>query len=231
MLTGKGAKGATEQRRTDRTAGARIDTGTPEDPPDQESTATSPTDEELAKHAQKGDHRAFADLVDRHKRRTYGLALHMLRNPEDAADAAQEAFLRCYTSLATYDVNFSFGAWLYRITYNHCLDILRRRRRVPPMPTSPERNERAFQDAPDPGPSVEELAERSLAVEQLKTGLDRLADEQRHILALRYTLNLTYNEMARVLDVPESTVTMRLHHAKRALRTQLAGKGGSNGSP
>jgi len=89
------------------------------------------TDEQLAMSAMNGNQEAFTDLVAAHQRKVYGLALHLLQNQQDAADAAQEAFMRCFMSLQSFDTSRSFGAWLYRIAYNHCLDVLRQRKRTP----------------------------------------------------------------------------------------------------
>lgn len=172
------------------------------------------SDEELALRAQRGSQEAFTMLVDRHQKRMYGLALQMLRHPDDAADA----FLRSYAALHTYDSNYSFGAWLYRIAYNYCLDMLRRRQRTPVVRGTAASIEFALDNAVDPGPAVEEMAERNLSMEAIAEAVNYLPDDARHILTLRYTSNLSYGEIAQVLTVPESTVTMRLHHAKRALR-------------
>lgn len=179
-----------------------------------------PTDDELASSAKRGDQQAFEALVALHQGKTYGLALQMLRNPEDAADAAQEAFMRSYAALPNYNPGQSFGAWLYRIAYNHCLDVLRRRRGAPVL-IAGQSDVDQTEEVHDPGPGVEELVERNESAETVTKALHELSDEHRHILALRYTLDLPYTEIARVLELPESTVTMRLYHAKRTLRAQL----------
>jgi RNA polymerase sigma-70 factor (ECF subfamily) len=182
-------------------------------------------DEELAASAQRGDRDAFASLVALYQRKTFGLALQMLRSPDDAADAAQEAFMRCYASLDRYDRSQSFGGWLYRIAYNHCLDVLRQRKRSPQMVRGTGTGDTPVDSAPDDGPGVEELVERSESAEQLRAAMDGLSAEHRHILILRYTADLPYDQMAKVVGVSESTVTMRLYHAKRALRARLKASG------
>lgn len=183
------------------------------------------TDEQLAMSAMNGNQEAFTDLVTAHQRKVYGLALHLLRNQQDAADAAQEAFMRCYTSLQSFDPSRNFGAWLYRIAYNHCLDVLRQRKRTPLVASSRHDDDHVAPEAPDPGPGVEELVERVESVETVKQAMNRLSAEHSHILALRYTLDLSYAEIAEVVGAPESTVTMRLYHAKRALRSVLREQG------
>lgn len=191
----------------------------------------SPSDEELAASAQRGNKDAFASLVAVHQRKTYGLALHMLRSPEDAADAAQEAFMRCYASLDRYDRAQSFGGWLYRIAYNHCLDLLRQKRRTPQTVHDSGSGDGLVESTPDNGPGVEELVERSESAERLRAAIDDLSDEHRLVLILRYTVDLPYDQMAEVVGVPESTVTMRLFHAKRALRARLKETGEERHAP
>ncbi len=187
------------------------------------------TDEQLAMSAMNGNQEAFTDLVTAHQRKVYGLALHLLRNQQDAADAAQEAFMRCFMSLQSFDTSRSFGAWLYRIAYNHCLDVLRQRKRAPLVASlRRDDDDHVAPEAPDPGPGVEELVERVESVETVKQAMERLSAEHSHILALRYTLDLSYAEIAEVVGAPESTVTMRLYHAKRALRSVLRDLGESN---
>ncbi len=181
----------------------------------------SPSDEELAANARRGDRDAFASLVALHQRKTYGLALHMLRSPEDAADAVQEAFMRCYASLDRFDQKQSFGGWLYRIAYNHCLDVLRQKKRAPRVDGDSSSSDAIVDAFPDTGPGVEELVERSESTEQLRAAMDSLSEEHRQILILRYTVDLPYDQMALITGLSESTVTMRLYHAKRALRARL----------
>ncbi len=180
------------------------------------------TDEILAQRARDGSREAFEALVVAHQSRVYGLALHLLRNPEDAADAVQEAWVRCYAALGRYDPEQSFGAWLYRIVYNHCLDILRRHKRSPIVPVGKGEDElSALDTAADPGLPIQDLVERAEAARGLREVLNRLSEEHRQVLALRYMLDLSYAEIAHLLGVPDSTVTMRLHHAKRAMRREL----------
>src|SRR5512139_57812 len=81
----------------------------------------------LARSAAKGDRKAFGQLVDAHKRVVYGLCLRLLRDAEEARDAAHAAFARAYAALSTYDPAQPFVPWVLRIARNHCLDVLRRR--------------------------------------------------------------------------------------------------------
>ena len=87
-----------------------------------------PADEaSLTRAATRGDRPAFAQLVELHQRGVFGLCCRLLRDREEAADSAQEAFVRAYAALGSYDATQPFGPWVMRIARNHCLDVLRRR--------------------------------------------------------------------------------------------------------
>ena len=88
-------------------------------------TARQLSDQEVVKQAREGDHGAFRVLVKRHEARVYALALRLLRDPDWAQDAVQEAFLKAYRALRKFEGRSAFGTWLYRLTYNHCLDMRR----------------------------------------------------------------------------------------------------------
>ena len=83
------------------------------------------SEQEIIDRAREGDHEAFRVLVSRHQDRVYGLALRILRDPEQARDAAQDAFLKAYRALGRFEGRSKFGTWMYRLTYNHCLDLKR----------------------------------------------------------------------------------------------------------
>src|SRR5919106_130121 len=88
-------------------------------------------DEELVASAQNGDRRAFEELVERHQRKAYHLAFDFARDREEAKDLSQEAFLKAFTNLKSFDGRSSFYTWFYRIVVNLCLDYKRRQKRRP----------------------------------------------------------------------------------------------------
>src|SRR5262245_36170070 len=87
-----------------------------------------PSDHELIRAAQRGEERAFAELVQRHEERAVRVALALIANREDARDLAQEAFLRVFRNLERFDFQHEFTTWLYRIVTNLAIDLLRKRR-------------------------------------------------------------------------------------------------------
>src|SRR5207253_7503031 len=95
-----------------------------------ESSSLKPGDEELVALAQKGDHHAFEELVQRHQQKAFRIAFDFARDREEAKDLSQEAFLRAYTHLGNFDGRSGFYTWFYRILVNVCLDYKRRKKRT-----------------------------------------------------------------------------------------------------
>jgi RNA polymerase sigma-70 factor (ECF subfamily) len=159
-----------------------------------------------------GDTDAFRPLVERYQRLLFSVALRMLGDREEAADAAQNAFVRAYEKLASYDRDRKFFSWLYRILVNECLNV-RRARRVQ-VPLDP--------DMVAPGSPLDSLetAERRARVQ---AAVARLPREQREVIVLRHFADLSYREIADALELPEKTVKSRLYDARQQLGHALLG--------
>src|SRR5262249_55540066 len=173
---------------------------------------TRDSDLNLVRAAQRGDRNAFRALVERHQRGVFGVALGMLRNPEDARDACQEVFLRAHRRLAGYAGDAAFFTWLYRIAVNTCIDELRRRRADlreldDSLPTS------------DPDPA-DEVITRELR-QEIGAALEQLSAPHRTVLILREVEGLSYDEIASVVGCPKGTVMSRLFHARRRMQQIL----------
>lgn len=185
------------------------------------------TVEELARAAAKGDTGAFEQLVRLHENKVYALALRMCGNPEDAGDAAQEAFLSAWRGLPSFRGESGFSTWLYRLTSNAAIDQLRRGKR--------RRGETSLDDGelpadvPDRGPSPQENAESVELRDAVSAGLRQLGEDHRQILVLREYQELSYEEIAQVLDVDLGTVKSRISRARRALRKILLENGNLSG--
>lgn len=165
-----------------------------------------------------GDPQAFGELVQLYERDVFNLAYRMLNERGEAEDAAQEAFLRAYANLDRYDQNRSFKTWLLSITSNHCIDRIRRRRLLwlsleEPLPPHPALT------SDMPGPEQAMLtSERNLLVQEL---LDELSPDYRLAVVLRYWYELSYAEIAEMLDTTESAIKSRLFRARQALASRL----------
>ncbi|MBE9506422.1 MAG: sigma-70 family RNA polymerase sigma factor [Chloroflexi bacterium] len=168
----------------------------------------------LIRRSQAGDEGAFAALFDGYKNLVYKTAYLMLDNTDDAEDALQEVFVQVHRSLSTFRPSKgAFTTWLHRITVNHCLNR-RRKRRLPTLSLA----EVSSTSLADHSPSPEgRLAEE----ETIQQALGRLSEKQRAVAILRYYWDLSYAEIAQMLDIPVGTVKSRLNLALRTLRKEL----------
>ena len=183
--------------------------------------------DELVRAAAGGDEDAFAQLVALHEKKVYNLALRMCGNPEDAWDAAQEAFLSAWRGLPSFRGEAGFSTWLYRLTSNAAIDLLRRTRRQRGEASLDDEN--LGIDAVDRTPSAQEQAEASELRGAVTAGLSRLTDSHRQALVLREVQGLSYEEIAAVLEVDMGTVKSRISRARGALRKILQENGNLSG--
>jgi RNA polymerase sigma-70 factor (ECF subfamily) len=179
-------------------------------------------DRTLARQAQRGDQEAFATLVTRHQRYVYNLAYRLLHDPQEAEDLAQEAFLRAWRGLAGFRGDSKFTTWLYRIVTNLCYNRLPRLRRQLCETDPAELETVASPSAPDP-PSMVEAAERSAF---LHRQIASLPEKYRLVITLFYLQELSYDEIAGVLDLPLGTVKTHLYRARERLQRQIGQVGG-----
>jgi RNA polymerase sigma-70 factor, ECF subfamily len=180
------------------------------------------SDEALYARVAARDEAAFDRLVERYQGRAYRLAWSLLRNPEDARDVSQEAFLRVYQSAGRFRGDARFSTWFYRVLVNLCLDH-RRRRRWWQQPVTQDRDEdealveRQPAREPDPG---DRLAEEE-TMEQVWQAVRRLPPQQRAAVMLSVHEEMSTADIAAVLDCAEATVRVHLHRAVQALRRKL----------
>jgi len=168
------------------------------------------------------DRKAVADLINSHSPDVYRLALYLLRSGEEARDAAADIFVKIYANPGIIPEDH-FRAWLMKVSYNHCQDILRKKssfkRLLPKIYTRITRS-----PEPTPEQAVLEADEQS----GVRQAVARLPDQDRAIVFLRYYQQLSYAEISAVLDIPEATVGTRLHRAREKLKKDLTGeKGGA----
>lgn len=180
-------------------------------------------DSALVEKAQKGDTQAFEQLVRLHQNKVYGIAIRMTGNPEDAEDAAQDAFVRAWEKLPSFRGDCAFLTWLYRLTTNVCLDHLnaRSRRKAVSLSADDDIGSRAM-EIPDDAPGPQEQVEKSERAQALRGALDRLPADARQIVVLRESEGLSYDEIGLVLELPAGTVKSRLFRAREKLREDLS---------
>src|SRR3982074_720966 len=181
---------------------------------------------ELIRAVQQGDQSAFEALVRSYDQSVLGLAMNLLRSPEDARDAYQEAFLRVYKNIHSFRFDCSFYTWLYRIVTNICLDHLRKRkiRKEEPsmMETSDGSIDRSYtmeedRAAGDP--------ERSLWNQQLSSriysALEELTPRERMVFELRHYQGMRLRAIGEILDTTEEAAKNCLFRATQKMRAEL----------
>jgi len=173
--------------------------------------------------ARQGDKAAFGNLIEAYQTPVYNLAYRMLNNSGEAEEAAQEAFIRAYTRLQTYDPNHKFSTWMLSITSNYCIDLIRKRRALllsidEPLPAHP-----ALMSEKNKGPEAQVMINEQQ--ELVQTLLQELPDDYRQTVVLRYWYELSYEEIADMMDTSVSAIKSRLFRARK----QLAEIGLANG--
>lgn len=171
------------------------------------------TDLDLIARSQRGDHAAYRELVDRYKDAGYRLALGLLKNPTDAEDALQEAFIKAYVYLGTYSSKFRFYTWFSTIVRNVALSHLRARDWVvTPLPDEAVRPLRA---AVEDSPELAALA--SSRADIVREAVNVLPERYRRVLILRYWHDLSYEEIATLTQQSMGAVKTQIHRAKSLL--------------
>ena len=172
--------------------------------------------------ARKGDQAAFGELVRQYQKRVFALAARMCPTPELAEEAAQEAFLAAWQSLPFFRGESAFATWLYRLTSNACVDLLRKENRHQGPSLD---DETVGAEMPDPAPTPEAAAEQKELRGQIEAGLRSLSPEHREVLILREIQQLSYDEIADVLSLDLGTVKSRINRGRRQLREFLLEQG------
>lgn len=199
-------------------------------------------DADLVKRAREGDEEALTQLYRRHERRAYNLALRTLGDPWDAADVAQEAFIKAFKNLDSFKGEARFGTWLHRIVVNAAYDHLRRQKPEPmdseilddlSGPSGPASVVATGRDGIDP--AVDGLSD------PLRHALMGLSEGFRFAVVLCDLLGFPYNEAADILGVQEGTIKSRIFRAREALAavlttagygsTMAAGRGSDEAGP
>ena len=173
----------------------------------------------LLQKCRAGDWDAYEPIVRAYEHRVYGMALGLVRNPEDARDLTQDVLVRAFEALELYDPDRPFLGWLLGICRNMCIDFLRRRRRHISVDEQPEEGRKV--QLPDPGARTDRPLIDGETRALLWEALGRLSDDHREVLVLKDVQDLEYAEIALILNIPQGTVASRVFYARSALREVL----------
>jgi RNA polymerase sigma-70 factor, ECF subfamily len=178
------------------------------------ATLSVETETELVLKAREGDRNAYGEIIRRHHQGVVHIVYRMCGDVQLAEDAAQETFLRAWLRLTSFRPDTSLRNWLYRIAVNYALDSLRRK------PQESFEDE-AMMMVTDQAPGPEAALIKKEQVELLQQGLQALPEASRSVLVLREYGELSYQEIATILDIPVGTVMSRLNYARNRLREVL----------
>lgn len=187
---------------------------------------SGPSDVELVRRFKAGDRRAYAEIVRRYQHRVYTLCLRWIGDERTAEDVAQDVFLALFRSLDEFRGDAQLSTWIYRVAVNHCKNrrLYQKRRateRHEPLEGNPRDDEPAREIA-HPGPGTDAPLFTTEAERLVRAALEQLDDETRSIIVMRDVEDLSYEEIADILDLPRGTVKSRLHRARAELARVLS---------
>ncbi len=182
-------------------------------------------DRALVERAKNGDRDAFRQLVERHQRRAFAIAIGLVRDENDAREIVQEAFLRVHKSLHKFQGSSSFFTWLYRIVKNLSIDLMRK----------PARREQELFDNPQiaddavvfpfisriDGADPVDVVRRGEIAKRIQSALEALPPYHRSVIIMREVEGMSYQEMAEAMEVSKGTIMSRLFHARQKLQRAL----------
>jgi RNA polymerase sigma factor (sigma-70 family) len=180
------------------------------------------TDSQLVAHAQGGDQQAFAELVRRHSNLVFRLAVSILGQEfvPEAEDVTQEVFLKVHHAIPSFRGESEFTSWIYRITFNHAVNLKARVRF-----RSPHADETVLHTQATANPGPDRLAETAQRDQALADCIQTLPEVYQSALRLYYWLDAGVGEVAALLDIPENTAKSYLHRARQLLHGKLKQRG------
>ncbi len=165
-----------------------------------------------------GKKESFTPIVAFFQEKIYRFCFHLLGSDDDAHEAASEVFMRTYLSLNSYDTNQQFSSWIFRIAYNHCIDIIRKRKKEREWLHEAARIVRRSHRSE---PYTDDTLTAALQRKKLRKALGQLHSTYFTSLVLRYHFDLSYKEISRITDTPLSSVRVHIFRAKQELRKIL----------
>ncbi|CAH0292884.1 ECF RNA polymerase sigma factor SigW [Peribacillus sp. Bi96] len=171
----------------------------------------------------KGDHNAFGEIVEIYKDKVFQICFRMLGNRQEAEDLAQEAFVRAFVNIRSFNIQMKFSTWLYRIATNLCIDRLRKKKPdyyLDADVAGTDGLNMYSQIASDMAKPEEEVESLELQ-ETIQAEIMKLPEKYRSVIVLKYIEELSLKEISEILDLPVGTVKTRIHRGREALRKQL----------
>jgi RNA polymerase sigma-70 factor (ECF subfamily) len=189
------------------------------------ASSSSLEDDKFVKRAIKGDQDAYKELMDKYQKPLYFHVLKMVRNHEQVEDLVQEAFMKAFNNLNSYNTNYAFSTWLYRITTNHTIDYLRKKKLNTtsindPVKTRDGEMEIQISDEAETDRDIIRKERKKI----IHNAIDNLPKKYRRVIEMRHLQELSYQEIAEQLDLPLGTVKAHIFRAREMLYKELKDK-------
>jgi RNA polymerase sigma-70 factor (ECF subfamily) len=180
-------------------------------------------DVELVRKAKEGDGKAYDELTLLYKDVVFKIINRMVHNKQEAEDLTQEAFIKAYNSITSFNEEYAFSTWLFKIATNNCIDFFRKRKmRTHSMDeTIRYKDDEIQQEYADPDPDVEHEIIASEKTRMIRKAIDELPDKYRTVIRLRHQDEKSYEDIAEILDLPLGTVKARIFRAREMLNKSL----------
>ena len=181
--------------------------------------------DDLIQKALSGDQASFTELLNRHKRLAYKLALGIVKDPAEADDLVQESFIKAFRSLSRYNSKYAFTTWLCKIVSNHCLDYLRRRKIRAFSLDEPIADQDGYikREIPDWTLNPEWQFVRKQRMISIEQAIDSLPPRYKRVIVLRHKEDRSYEEISTMLRIPLGTVKAQIFRARELLKKKLKG--------
>lgn len=188
----------------------------------------NPSDSVLLEKFKKGDEESFRKLVEKYQSKVYSIALAMVKDKTEAEDIMQDIFIKVYRSLDNFKGKSKFYTWLYRITINTCINHLNQNKKTNTISLFSSEDREKYQVQinktslfPEESKSPFEILQNQELEEKIKLAIDSLPLELKQVFLLREIDDLSYKEMAKILNCSEGTIKSRLFRARDKLREKI----------
>ncbi|MEJ2050316.1 MAG: sigma-70 family RNA polymerase sigma factor [Calditrichota bacterium] len=180
-------------------------------------------DRQLIDMALQGDERAFETLLNKYRNLVFSIMIKMVRNHQEAEDLTQEAFMKAFNSLSSFNDEFAFSTWLMKIASNNCIDFLRKRKLRTYSIHEPiqYKDEKIEIDIPDHEPTPEKHLLQNERAKMIQTAIDELPERYRYVVLLRHKEEKSYEEISEILNLPLGTVKAQIFRAREILNKKL----------
>jgi RNA polymerase sigma-70 factor (ECF subfamily) len=182
-------------------------------------------DRKLIEKALKGEQKAFETLLNKYRNLVFSIMFKMIRNAQEAEDLTQEAFMKAFNSLATFNEEFAFSTWLMKIASNNCIDYLRKRKLRTYSIHEPiqYKDEKIEIDIPDQEPTPERSLIQTERRKMIEEAINELPERYRYVIILRHKEEKSYEEISEILNLPLGTIKAQIFRAREILNRKLRG--------